>query len=155
MGVEIEHKFLVVNDTWRTDADQGTVIRQGYLSESEQASVRVRVAGKRANLNIKSATLGVSRQEFEYSIPREDAEEMLDTLASGNLIEKTRYRVPYGKHVWEVDVFEGVNRGLVVAEVELHDAQDVFEKPPWVGEEVSDDPRYYNTCLAEKPYQEW
>ena len=128
---------------------------QGYMSGGEQASVRVRVQGEQAFLNIKSATLGVWRREYDYPIPLHDGEEILDHLCMGPLIEKTRYLVEYAGHTWEVDVFEGDNAGLVVAEIELDSEDQPFEKPPWAGEEVSHDPRYYNVCLVKHPYKEW
>lgn len=155
MATEIERKFLVKGDAWRGEADAGTRFRQGYLIGAEKASVRVRIEGDRANLNIKSATLGVRRQEYEYPIPLDEAEELLDTLCEKPQIEKTRYRVHHGCHEWEVDVFHGDNEGLVVAEVELEDEAEAFALPDWVGEEVSDDPRYYNVCLTRHPYKEW
>ncbi|MEJ2379872.1 MAG: CYTH domain-containing protein [Gammaproteobacteria bacterium] len=155
MGREIEKKFLVCGDAWRADAGTGIRYRQGYLTEAGSASVRVRVGGERAHLNIKSATLGIERQEYEYEIPLADAQEMLDRLCRRPLIEKTRYKVRYQGHVWEVDVFEGDNAGLVVAEIELQTADQGFALPPWAGEEVSDDPRYYNVCLVAHPYKDW
>ncbi|MCW8918850.1 MAG: CYTH domain-containing protein [Gammaproteobacteria bacterium] len=155
MATEIERKFLLRNDSWRDGADAGTRFRQGYLIGSERASVRVRIEGARANLNIKSATLGIRRQEYEYPIPLADAEALLDTLCEQPQIEKTRYHVPFGNHLWEVDVFAGANAGLVVAEVELTDEEEAFALPPWAGEEVSHDTRYYNVCLVKHPYSEW
>jgi adenylate cyclase len=155
MATEIERKFLLVSDDWRHDADSGTRFRQGYLIGAEKASVRIRIEGERANINIKSATLGVRRQEYEYPIPMSEAEEMLDTLCEQPQIEKTRYLVPYAGHTWEVDVFSGKNAGLVVAEVELKSEDETIALPPWVGEEVSDDTRYYNVCLVKHPYSEW
>lgn len=160
MATEIERKFLLVNDDWRAQADAGVVMRQGYLvgAASQQplkASVRVRIEGDEANLNIKSATLGVTRQEYEYPIPRADADAMLDSLAEGPLIEKTRYHVPHGEHVWEIDVFAGENQGLVVAEIELGGEDEAFARPSWLGEEVSHDPRYYNVCLVKHPFKDW
>jgi len=155
MATEIERKFLVISDHWRAAAESGVRFRQGYLAGTGKASVRVRVEGQAANLNIKSATLGVRRQEYEYAIPLRDANEMLDALCTGGIVEKTRYRVPVGGHVWEVDVFEGDNTGLVVAEIELDHEDEVFERPAWAGAEVSDDPRYYNVYLAEHPYTSW
>jgi len=155
MATEIERKFLVRDDSWRAAADAGTLMRQGYLIGAEQASVRVRISGERAYLNIKSATLGVQRQEYEYPIPLGDAEEMLDTLCQRPLIEKTRYHVRHGEHTWEIDVFSGDNAGLVVAEIELGAADEAFERLPWLGEEVSHDKRYYNVCLVKHPYKDW
>ncbi|MDH5786609.1 MAG: CYTH domain-containing protein [Chromatiales bacterium] len=155
MATEIERKFLIKDDSWRDAADSGTRFRQGYLIGAERASVRVRIEGERANINIKSATLGIHRQEFEYPIPLADAQELLDTLCEQPQIEKTRYHVRYGDHLWEVDLFAGDNAGLVVAEVELADENEPFAMPPWVGEEVSHDTRYYNVCLVKHPYSEW
>ena len=155
MGIEIERKFLVTNDSWREAASVGLPIKQGYLVGGKEASVRVRLQGDTANLNIKSATLGVRRQEFEYAIPFEEAEIILTTLCQRPIIEKTRYLVSYANKQWEVDVFEGDNAGLIVAELELHDEAEQFDHPPWLGEEVSDDPRYYNTCLSQHPYKDW
>lgn len=155
MPVEIERKFLVRDERWRDAADGGVHFRQGYLIGARQASVRVRIEGARANLNIKGATLGVRRQEFEYAIPLEEANELLDTLCEKPLIEKTRYTLRYGAHVWEIDLFEGDNAGLVVAEIELADEDELFERPAWLGDEVSGDPRYYNVSLVKHPYREW
>ena len=155
MATEIERKFLVRNEQWREGADEGTAYRQGYLASDPTCSIRVRTGGGRAFLNIKSATLGVRRREYEYPIPLDDAQEMLDRLCTGPLVEKTRYHVPVGGHVWEVDVFAGDNAGLVVAEIELEREDEPFERPAWVGEEVSQDPRYYNVSLARHPYREW
>ena len=155
MATEIERKFLLRNDKWRELADAGQFMRQGYLVGSKKASIRVRIVGERANLNIKSATLGVSRQEYEFPIPLAEANEMLETLAEGPLIEKTRYHVNYGDHTWEIDVFAGDNDGLVVAEIELDDVHENFEQPEWLGEEVSHDPRYYNVSLVKHPYKDW
>ena len=159
MAEEIERKFLVKDDGWRTHVERHSPMRQGYLNDATRggnsSSVRVRVAGDKAYLNIKSATLGVYRKEYEYAIPVEDANEILNELAENPLIEKVRYYVRHAEHVWEVDVFEGDNAGLVVAEIELDREDEKFEMPPWAGEEVSGDPRYYNVCLAKHPYKEW
>ncbi|HKK05748.1 MAG TPA: CYTH domain-containing protein [Gammaproteobacteria bacterium] len=155
MATEIERKFLVTDDRWRNDADGGTPYRQGYLVGSERASVRVRLQGEKAYLNIKSATLGVRRLEFEYPVPAEDARVMLESLCDKPLIEKTRHFIDYGGHRWEIDVFGAENAGLVVAEIELDDEQEDFERPPWLGEEVSHDPRYYNVSLVRHPYKDW
>lgn len=155
MATEIERKFLVTSDAWLKVSDKGTFFRQGYLVGAEKASVRVRIEGSMANLNIKSATLGVRRQEFEYDIPLTEAEEMLDTLCEQPQIEKVRYHVPVGAHTWEVDVFAGDNEGLIVAEIELTDENEPFERPAWIGKEVSDDTRYYNVCLTRHPYKDW
>ena len=155
MATEIERKFLVENDGWRAQADAGTRFRQGYLAGSAKGSIRVRIEGERANLNIKSATLGVRRQEYEYAIPLADAQEMLDTLCEKPLIEKTRYHQHYGGRLWEIDVFEGDNAGLVVAEVELEAEEAPIDLPEWAGREVSHEPRYYNVSLVTHPYKDW
>ncbi|KAF0192523.1 MAG: adenylate cyclase [Gammaproteobacteria bacterium] len=155
MATEIERKFLVVSDAWKQRAGDGIAMRQGYLLGSEKSSVRVRVAGDEASLNIKSATLGVTRAEFDYNIPVEDANELLATLCDRPLVEKVRYHVTHGEHVWDVDVFSGENAGLIVAEIELTEQNEAFQKPAWAGDEVSDDPRYYNVCLVRHPYRSW
>lgn len=155
MAQEIERKFLVTGDAWRGQVRSSARYRQGYLSNGGRCSVRVRVAGDAAYLNIKSATLDIVRTEYEYPIPVADAEEMLDQLCSGLLIEKTRHFVDFGGFVWEIDVFEGMNHGLVIAEIELDHADAEFPRPPWAGAEVSDDPRYYNVYLARTPYTQW
>lgn len=155
MGTEIERKFLLRNDDWHKAADAGTAFEQGYLTEAEQASVRIRIEGERANINIKGATLSITRREFEYPIPLEDARELLAELCRKPLIKKTRYHVAHADHVWDIDVFEGENAGLVVAEIELKDEAETFARPDWLGEEVSDDPRYYNVCLLKHPFCDW
>lgn len=155
MATEIERKFLLKNDSWKHNADQGTEYSQGYLVGSKHASVRVRVQGEKAFINIKSATIDITRQEFEYEIPLADANELLTSLCEQPLISKTRYHVQHANHVWEIDVFKGENDGLVVAEIELNHADELFEKPDWVGQEVSDDKRYYNVCLVNHPYKDW
>jgi len=155
MATEIERKFLIKNTSWKKHAGKGIKYSQGYLVGSKHASVRVRLQGERAYLNIKSATIGIARQEFEYEIPLADALEMLDTLCEKPLINKTRYHVKNDKHVWEIDVFEGDNDGLIVAEIELNNENEPFIKPDWLGEEVSADARYYNVCLVKHPFKEW
>ncbi len=155
MGTEIERKFLVTSDGWRREAQRRARFRQGYLANNERCSIRVRVAGDDARLNIKGAKLAVRRQEYEYPVPVDEANEMLDSLAQRPIIEKTRHYVEHAGHLWEVDEFEGDNAGLVVAEIELRSTDEVFEKPDWIGEEVSGDPRYYNVNLVEHPYKDW
>jgi adenylate cyclase len=153
MGREVERKFLVRDATWRAGVRPSTRMRQGYLTEGGRASVRVRIADDAATLNIKSARLGVSRDEFEYAIPSGDAEALFELCASAVL--KTRHLVDYEGHTWEIDEFEGANAGLVVAEIELDDPDERFESPAWLGAEVSFDARYYNVALARKPWREW
>jgi adenylate cyclase len=156
MATEIERKFLLLDDSWREEEiTQKVRYRQGYMTQGEASSVRIRISNHDAYLNIKSATLGIKRQEFEYPIPENDAQEMLDTLCHKPLIEKTRYYLNYQGHTWEVDVFEGDNRGLVVAEIEMASEDEEFVRPPWLGQEVSSDPRYYNTSLVSHPFKDW
>ena len=154
MGREIERKFLVRDDTWRGAVHRSMRLRQAYLSDGGRASVRVRIADTHATLNIKGARLGVSRDEFEYTIPLGDAEQLM-TLCTACAVLKTRHLVTHGTHTWEIDEFDGANTGLVVAEIELDDPAQSFTRPPWLGEEVSHDARYYNVALAHKPYSEW
>ena len=154
MAQEIERKYLVSGVAWKEGAT-GTLTRQGFLSTAKERTVRVRVAGDKAFLTIKGVSRGVTRTEFEYPIPVEDAAEMLDTLCERPLIEKTRWVVPFKGFTWEVDEFHGENAGLVVAEVELPTAETKPELPPWVREEVSKDPRYFNANLVKRPFTTW
>lgn len=154
MGEEIERKFLVRGDAWRVGA-KGTRFRQGFLSVEPERTVRVRVAGACAWLTIKGKTVGARRSEYEYEIPKSDAEQMLDALCVRPIIEKVRYAVRVGRHGWEIDVFEGENRGLIVAEIELGAEDEAFETPSWLGDEVTDDPRYFNSNLAVHPFTTW
>jgi adenylate cyclase len=154
MGLEIERKFLVADSSWKGGAT-GTLYRQGYLSDVKERTVRVRIAGDRGLLTVKGESRGLSRAEFEYAIPVEDAAAMLDGLCEKPLVEKTRYRVPFGAHTWEVDEFHGANVGLVVAEVELANADEEPALPPWVGLEVSRDARYFNANLVKRPFTTW
>ena len=154
MAEEIERKFLVRGDGWRAQAS-GTRFRQGFLSTDPDRTVRVRVAGARGMLTIKGRTVGARRPEYEYEIPLGDAERMLDSLCERPLIEKVRFELRAGAHLWEIDVFEGDNAGLVVAEIELESEDESFERPDWLGEEVTEDPRYFNANLVENPYRTW
>lgn len=154
MATEIERKFLVKDDRWRA-LGEGTIYRQGYLVAEAGRTVRIRVAGTQGYLTIKGPSAGLARAEFEYAIPVDDALEMLRTLCPPPLIEKTRYKVPWEGLTWEIDEFEGNNRGLVLAEVELADSHQSIVLPDWIGEEVSSDPRYYNSNLAIHPYTQW
>ncbi len=155
MATEIERKFLVTGDGWRSAAHQAIKMRHGYLAAlGGAASVRVRVQGTQGKLNVKAAKIGMSRAEYEYDIPEAEAEEMLATLCSG-LILKTRYYVNVGAHLWEVDVFEGDNAPLIVAEIELSNEEESFVRPDWIGSEVTLDHRYYNHTLSVTPYAQW
>lgn len=153
MGIEIERKFLVVNDAWRSQA-VGISYCQGYVAKTEEVTVRVRIIGDKGFVTLKGKTKRYSRPEFEYPIPVDDAREMM-RLWCTYVVEKNRYRIPVGNLVWEVDEFKGPNDGLVIAEVELeHSDQDV-PLPPWVGTEVSHQSQYFNSSLARNPYSEW
>lgn len=153
MGREIERKFLVTGDGWRGAGESCRYV-QGYLSRDPERVVRVRRAGEKAFLTIKGVTRGVVRPEFEYPIPAADAEELLK-LCLSPLIEKTRTVVEYGGKRWEVDEFAGENAGLVIAEIELSREDEPFQRPPWLGREVSADPRYSNASLSERPFKSW
>ena len=155
MALEVEHKFLVTNDEWRRHVDYSEMFKQGYLSSQPTCSIRVRICEQRAWLNIKSATIGTYRHEYEYEIPVADAGEILLHLCSRPLVEKTRHYVRHGNELWEIDEFEGANRGLIVAEIELDNIGQPFERPAWLGKEVTEDLRYYNNNLALHPYNEW
>jgi adenylate cyclase len=155
VAIEIERKFLLRDERWRAQVQRAEVMRQGYLAGSAHCSVRIRLTDRDARLNIKSATLGITRTEFEYVVPGADAEIMLRALCGTRTLEKTRHYVMHEGHEWEIDEFSGANAGLVVAELELGSADEVFARPPWLGEEVSHDPRYYNSCLVEHPYSAW
>lgn len=154
MAKEIERKFLVIGNKWRELA-KGTHYRQGYLNSIKERTVRIRTIDNKAYLTVKGPTVGVTRMEFEYEIPYKDCVEMLDNLAEKPIIEKTRYKIKADDLVWEIDEFFGVNEGLIVAEVELQSEEQKFEKPEWIGEEISGDPRYFNSNLVNNPYTTW
>lgn len=154
MAIEIERKFLVRNDNWRTGS-AGISCRQGYVPTTGDFTVRVRTADDRAYIAVKQRRAGISRSEYEYEIPLADAREMLAGLDRGAIIEKTRYKVPFGGLVWEVDVFSGENKGLIVAEVELESEDQPFELPDWAGREVTEEPQYLNINLSRNPYSRW
>lgn len=154
MPREIERKFLVRGDAWRSAATRRAEFSQGYLLNTPQRSIRVRLAGEKAWLTIKESAEGIARHEFEYSIPPTDARELL-ALCEGPLIEKTRHFVPMENFVWEVDEFAGENAGLIVAEIELLSEDADFPRPEWLGEEVTHDPRYLNASLVKNPYAGW
>ena len=153
MGKEIERKFLVKGDSWKNG--EGTQYRQGYLNQNKERTVRVRIAGDRGFLTIKGLTVGAVRREYEYEIPCREAEEILEYLCEKPLIEKIRYKIPYRSVIVEVDEFLLENRGLVLAEVELESENQIFEKPDWLGKEVTDDPRYHNSNLVQNPFSCW
>ena len=154
MAKEIERKFLVAHQAWRESVNTIHVYRQGYLSYDSERTVRVRATEVTGYLTIKGITEGLTRDEFEYEIPLTDALALLQ-LCERPAIEKKRYIVPNGAHVWEVDVFEGVNEGLVVAEIELGSEDEAFDKPNWLGNEVSGDRKYSNSALSLNPFKDW
>ncbi|MFM6193514.1 MAG: CYTH domain-containing protein [Planktothrix sp.] len=152
MATEIERKFLVKGDGWRS-LGVGEIYRQGYIANNNGRTVRVRVVGEQGYLTIKGSTTGMKRAEFEYKIPVEDAQELLETLCDRPLIEKTRYKILMGDLTWEVDEFWGENQGLILAEVELETEYQNIDIPDWIGEEVTSDPRYYNSNLVKNPFK--
>jgi adenylate cyclase len=155
MAIEIEHKFLLANNDWRKQVYKSLHYQQGYLHSNANNSIRIRISNTDAWLNIKSATIGTQRNEYEYAIPLSDANEMLNNLCRKPLIKKTRHFVKFEEHIWEIDEFEDDNQGLIVAEVELSSLHEHFALPLWVGEEVTEDLRYYNNKLAITPYTTW
>jgi adenylate cyclase len=161
MAIEIERKFLLSNDGWRAAAHKAVPMAQGYLNDlalvdsgAMRASVRVRIEGEAAFLNLKSRELGACRQEFEYAIPVADAHALL-LLCVGGRVEKTRHYVQHQGHLWEIDEFHGDNAGLVVAEIELRSEAEAFAHPDWLGTEATHAQRYYNLALASRPYSQW
>jgi len=154
MAKEIERKFLVKPGAW-SPRDAGIHFKQGYLNAQKERVVRVRIEGERAKLTIKGVTTGVTRSEFEYAIPVEDAAVLLDNLCEKPLIDKHRHKEVHGGKTWEIDVFHGDNEGLVVAEIELTSESEAFVRPGWLGEEVSSDPRYFNSNLLKNPFKNW
>jgi len=154
MGIEIERKFLI-DETKLPTLKNGYTIKQGYIQTVDHTTVRIRVRDKEAFLTIKGKNQGASRLEFEYSIPLSDAQEMLKSLCHTSLIEKTRYLVEHKGHTWEIDIFEGSNQGLIIAEIELESEDEDFSLPKWVSEEVTDDVKYFNANLVERPYRDW
>ncbi len=154
MGIEIERKFIIdINKL--PPLTNGYTIKQGYIQTEDYTTVRVRIRNKDAFLTIKGKNRGASRLEFEYPIPLQDANDMLEALCQSSLVEKTRYLVKYEGHIWEVDIFEGRNKGLIVAEVELDSEDEAFKLPNWVTKEVTDDIRYFNSNLVKHPYCDW
>ena len=155
MGTEIERKFLLQSDDWRKEVQSSTRLIQGYLVRGDNTAIRVRLKGESAEINIKHTRDGINRLEYEYAIPLDDAREILEQIALKPLIDKTRHHVVHGKHLWEIDEFYGDNAGLLVAEIELNNADESFDRPAWLGEEVSLDQRYYNSNLSKQPYTQW
>ncbi len=151
MGTEIERKFLVHGEPWQ--GLEGTKYLQGYICSAPERTIRIRIAGQKAYITIKGFSVGISRPEYEYAIPYQDAAILLNTMTKKPLIEKFRYKIEYEGYIWDVDVFAGSNAGLVLAEIELTSPEQHFIRPPWLGEEVSHDPRYYNSNLATHPFK--
>ncbi len=154
MGKEIERKFLTKSQDWR-NLGEGVSYLQGYLSTEKGRTVRVRVVGNQGYITIKGPSVGIVRPEYEYEIPCEDAREIISSLCEKPIIDKKRYKIRSGSHLWEVDEFFGENEGLVIAEVELQDESEEVELPAWIGREVTGDRRYYNAHLVKNPYSLW
>ncbi len=154
MGVEIERKFLLASEAWRS-LGEPVLLRQGYLCADPARTVRVRIEGEEGRLTIKSKSTGATRGEWEYPIPLSEAQELLDRLCERPLVEKYRRRIAHAGFTWEVDEFLGENVGLVVAEIELPSEDAAFDKPDWIGREVTGDKRYYNSSLIRSPYSQW
>jgi CYTH domain-containing protein len=154
LAIEIERKFLIKSDEWR-NSDNGTNYKQGYISTDNERTVRIRISETMAYLTIKGKSESAKRLEYEYEIPVEDAEEMLNKLCKKPIIEKVRYKINYRGLTWEVDEFFGDNKGLILAEVELNNEYQKVDIPDWVGKEVTGDPKYYNANLIQNPYKNW
>ena len=155
MPTEIEHKYLVNTAEWsRVLPEKSTVIKQGYIYSAPDKTLRIRTTGDKGFITIKGKTVGASRPEFEYEIPITDAQELLTSFCS-QLIEKTRHLITYDHKTWEVDVFEGLNAGLIIAEIELEQEQELYQLPIWVGQDVTFDVKYTNAQLAQNPYCDW
>lgn len=152
--IEIERKFLVSNNSFLDDFSRSNRIVQGYLSSQPERTVRVRIKGENGYLTIKGKSEGFSRYEWEKEINIEEAEKLLQLCESG-VIDKIRYDVIVGTHIFEVDVFYGENEGLILAEIELQTEDETFEKPNWLGEEVTEDIKYYNSYLSKNPFKNW
>ncbi len=157
MKQEIERKFLLKDDSWKNLGASGTEYKQAYLAVSMDRTVRVRIAGDRGYLTIKGPAVegSVAHAEYEYEIPVQDAQDIFDHLCEPGKVEKTRYKIPYENHIWEIDVFHGDNEGLVMAEVELETEGEPVILPAWIGEEVSGNSHYANAMLAQNPYKNW
>ena len=155
MAYEIERKFLVISDHWRSHIYKTLDIKQAYFCNTEKASLRVRISNQTGFISSKSMTRDIRRHEFEYEIPLHDAEFMLSYMCMGSPVIKKRHLVKVDQHVWEVDEFLGDNEGLIVAEIELGHEDEAFEKPEWAGQEVSSDPKYINISLVSHPFKTW
>lgn len=154
MPKEIERKFLVNNSEFK-NLSRGILIRQGFLSSDKERVVRIRIIEDKAYITIKGLSIGATRSEFEYEIPLNDAAVILNELCKKPIIEKYRYRINFGNSIWEVDEFMGLNAGLIIAEIELEHENQTFDIPDWIGKEVTDDPRYYNSNLIRNPFTQW
>lgn len=155
MNIEIERKFLVRNDSWKREADAGALYIQSYLSIADNRVIRVRLTGSRAFLSLKFASSLMIRDEYEYEIPCADAERIMRFFSDRPPVEKMRHKVRHGTHLWEIDVFTGENEGLVVAEIELKARDETFDRPDWLGEEVTENARYVNAALYLSPFKNW
>ncbi len=155
VALEIERRFLVRNDEWRRGADIGREICEGYLTGSSNSSVRIRIGADQPSITVEGAATGIIRQEFEYPVPATDAEQMIDQLCTGCMVRKCRYRLFFDLDLWEIDVYQGDNQGLVLAEIELRSAGQTILRPDWLGDEVSSDPRYFSVRLATTPWRRW
>lgn len=154
MAIEIERKYLVKDCTYKSFI-RGFLYKQGYLLSDSERVIRVRTINNKGYITIKSKVVGITRFEYEYEIPLEDAEEMLTLLCEKPIIEKHRYKYDYMGFTWEIDEFHGQNEGLILAEIELEDENSAFSKPEWIGEEVTGIAKYYNSNLIKNPYSEW
>lgn len=155
MGLEIERKFLVKESIWdELEKLDGLHCVQGYLVNEAEKTIRVRIIGEKGLITIKGKTIELTRSEFEYEIPLEDAKALMNQFVGARIV-KTRYLIPIANHTWEIDVFHEENEGLIVAEIELENATDSFDCPEWIGKEVSHDSKYYNACLLKNPFKNW
>lgn len=148
MAKEIERKFLVKNDSFISQSIRTEIIKQGYISTEKEATVRVRTKNDKAYITIKGINTGATRNEWEYPIPAKDAEDMIEKLCKTNIISKTRHIVEHDGKTWEIDVFDGRHTGLILAEIELSSEDEIFSIPPFIGEEVTNNPKYYNSELS-------
>ena len=155
MAIEIERKFRIIDERWRAAVSGSVLLRQGYLANTARASIRVRLAGDRAWLSVKAMTPGRARAEYETRIAVGDASEMLESLCEGPLVEKWRHIVVHAGNHWEIDEFLGDNAGLIIAEIELESEAQRFERPEWLGAEVTLEERYYNFRLSQRPFKQW